>query len=162
MGSPGKNTWVGCLAHLQGIFPAQGLNPHLRLLHCSILLPSPWGSTHVYMCIHYSIYTKNTIELDTLNGQIVWCVNYISIKLLGKRNTHTFQPGAISRPYVQSQASIFLAEPQNQWCILLRILHQEAPLSSGPFTGCYLVCSKELNPIQRESGLCYWLLGHAL
>ena len=32
--SPGKNTGVGCSALLQGIFPTQGLNPHLlRLLH---------------------------------------------------------------------------------------------------------------------------------
>ena len=27
--SPGKNTGVGCFALLQGIFPMQGLNPHL-------------------------------------------------------------------------------------------------------------------------------------
>ena len=32
--SPGKNTEVGCYALLQGIFPVQGLNPHLlHLLH---------------------------------------------------------------------------------------------------------------------------------
>ena len=32
--SPGKNTGVGCYALLQGIFPTQGLNPHLLgLLH---------------------------------------------------------------------------------------------------------------------------------
>ena len=31
---PGKNTGVGCHALLQGIFPTQGLNPHLSyLLH---------------------------------------------------------------------------------------------------------------------------------
>ena len=30
--SPGKNTWVGCQALLQGIFQTQGLNP--GLLHC--------------------------------------------------------------------------------------------------------------------------------
>ena len=29
MGSPGKNTGVGCSALLQGLFPTQGLNPHL-------------------------------------------------------------------------------------------------------------------------------------
>ena len=32
--SPGMNTGVGCHALLQGIFPTQGLNPHLlHLLH---------------------------------------------------------------------------------------------------------------------------------
>ena len=29
---PGKNTGVGCHALLQGIFPTQGLNPHLLVL----------------------------------------------------------------------------------------------------------------------------------
>ena len=37
--SPGKNTGVGCHFLLQGIFPAQGLNPHLLcLLHCRQVL----------------------------------------------------------------------------------------------------------------------------
>ena len=32
--SPDRNTWVGCHALLQGIFPTQGSNPHfLHLLH---------------------------------------------------------------------------------------------------------------------------------
>ena len=35
-GSPGKNTGVGCLALLQGIFPTQGLNP--GFLHCRQIL----------------------------------------------------------------------------------------------------------------------------
>ena len=34
--SPGKNTWVGYHALLQGIFPTQGSNPHL--LHCRWIL----------------------------------------------------------------------------------------------------------------------------
>ena len=34
--SPGKNTGVGCLALLQGIFPNQGLNPGLP--HCRWIL----------------------------------------------------------------------------------------------------------------------------
>ena len=34
--SPGKNTGVGCHSFLQGIFPAQGLNP--GLLHCRQIL----------------------------------------------------------------------------------------------------------------------------
>ena len=37
--SPGKNTGVGCHTVLQGIFPTQGLNPHLLpLLHCRCIL----------------------------------------------------------------------------------------------------------------------------
>ena len=34
--SPGKNTGVGCHAHLQGIFPTQGSNP--SFLHCGWIL----------------------------------------------------------------------------------------------------------------------------
>ena len=34
--SPGQNTGVGSLSHLQGIFPTQGLNP--GLLHCRWIL----------------------------------------------------------------------------------------------------------------------------
>ena len=34
--SPGKNTGVGSLSLLQGVFPTQGLNP--RLLHCRRIL----------------------------------------------------------------------------------------------------------------------------
>ena len=35
--SPGKNTRVGCHSLHQGIFPTQGLNPHLlHLLHCQV------------------------------------------------------------------------------------------------------------------------------
>ena len=37
--SPGKNTGVGCHALLHGIFPTQGLKPHLLcLLHCRCTL----------------------------------------------------------------------------------------------------------------------------
>ena len=37
--SPGKNTWEGCHALLQGIFPTQGWNPSLlHLLHCRQIL----------------------------------------------------------------------------------------------------------------------------
>ena len=39
MGSPGKNTGVGCCFLLQGIFLTQGSNPHLLcLLHCRQIL----------------------------------------------------------------------------------------------------------------------------
>ena len=36
--SPGRNTGVGCHAHLQGIFPTQGSNP--GLLYCRQILYS--------------------------------------------------------------------------------------------------------------------------
>ena len=51
--SPDKNTWVGCHALLQGIFPTQGSNSYLLcLLHwqagCFLLVPcgKPWAAAH--------------------------------------------------------------------------------------------------------------------
>ena len=53
--SPGKNTGVGCHSLLQGIFPTQGLNPHL--LRCRQILYhlSHQGSsrTTILLCNHY-------------------------------------------------------------------------------------------------------------
>ena len=43
MGSPGKNTGVGGHALLQGIFPTQGLNPHLLHLQIDSLPLMPPG-----------------------------------------------------------------------------------------------------------------------
>ena len=48
--SPGKNTGMGCHFLLQGIFPTQGLNPHLlRLLNWQAALPlSHLGNRNVW------------------------------------------------------------------------------------------------------------------
>ena len=43
---PGKNTGVGCHAFLQGIFPTQGLNPHLLRWQVDSLPPSYPGNLH--------------------------------------------------------------------------------------------------------------------
>ena len=49
--SPGKNTGGGCHALLQGIFPTQGLNPHLlHLLHWYVgSLPLTPPRKHLYV-----------------------------------------------------------------------------------------------------------------
>ena len=51
--SPGKNTGVGCLALLQGIFPTQVLNPDL--LHCRQILYhlSHEGSSKIWELVAY-------------------------------------------------------------------------------------------------------------
>ena len=53
--APDKNTGVGCYTLLQGIFPTQGLNPHLLcLLHWqagSLPLVPPGKSSHTYIWI---------------------------------------------------------------------------------------------------------------
>ena len=50
VGSPGKNTGVGCHALLQGIFPAQGSNPRLLCLPLcevgSLPLAPAWKASH--------------------------------------------------------------------------------------------------------------------
>ena len=48
--SPGKNTGVGCHVLLQGIFPTQGLNPHLEVNSTS----TTWEDHVIYsMWIHF-------------------------------------------------------------------------------------------------------------
>ena len=53
-GSPGENTGVGCHALLEGIFPTQGLNPHLRVSCTGSRVPYWWGhlgSHNLIMCV---------------------------------------------------------------------------------------------------------------
>ena len=67
--SPGKNTGVGCLFLLQGIFPTQGLNP--GLLHCR------WGLYHMshQACLFFKkqLYTSYK---DTLKSKCQRMLNY--------------------------------------------------------------------------------------
>ena len=53
----GKNTGVGCLFFLQGIFPTQGLNPHLLLWQVVSLLLSHLESPidGIYYLLNYLI-----------------------------------------------------------------------------------------------------------
>ena len=55
MGSPGKNTGVGCHALLQGIFPTQGSNPCLP--HCRWILYclSHQGSSRILEWVAYPV-----------------------------------------------------------------------------------------------------------
>ena len=59
--SPGKNTGVGCHALFQGIFPNQGLNPHL--LHCRRILYclSHPGSPRMFITFIFDKTKKETI-----------------------------------------------------------------------------------------------------
>ena len=59
--SPGKNTGVGCHALFQGIFPNQGLNPHL--LHCRRILYclSHQGSPRMFITFIFDKTKKETI-----------------------------------------------------------------------------------------------------
>ena len=63
--SPGKNTGVGCHAHLQGIFPTQGLNPGLLHYGQSLYNLSYQGSPkkmwYIYTVEYYSDIKKNEI-----------------------------------------------------------------------------------------------------
>ena len=46
--SPGNNSEVGSHSFLQGIFPTQGLNPHLNALQADYLLSEPPGKSLKY------------------------------------------------------------------------------------------------------------------
>ena len=74
--SPGKNSWVGCHALLQRIFPTHGSNPGLP--HCRQILyhlshqGSPcYGNTHmqiekiVWMCWVLNVKTNGEEEFNT-------------------------------------------------------------------------------------------------
>ena len=61
--SPGKNIGVGCHALLQGMFPTQGLNPHLLcLLHWQIgSLPLALSGKPSVMFINYQTQGKKKV-----------------------------------------------------------------------------------------------------
>ena len=71
MDSPGKNTGVGCQALLQGIFPIQGLNPHLlcilRLQVGSLPLAPP-GKPVLYIIVYTSTSISQFILLPFPSG----------------------------------------------------------------------------------------------
>ena len=71
--SPGKNTGVGCHALLQGIFPTQGLNPHL--LHCqegSLSLVPPGKPHKFFLEPHRSLQQSTFHSL----GKMFWRPGY--------------------------------------------------------------------------------------
>ena len=57
-GIPGKNTGVGCLTLLQGIFPIRGSNLHLSCIGRWILLPLMAPGRPIYDHIHMHMMTK--------------------------------------------------------------------------------------------------------
>ena len=81
--SPGKNIGEGCHSFLQGIFPAQGLNP--GLLHCSRFF-SVWAtsealktkeqiniflkSNHLWMCSVHGILQARILERVAMSSSI--------------------------------------------------------------------------------------------
>ena len=67
-GSPGKNTWVGCRALLQGVFPIQGSN--LPLPHCGCILYH-WDTAEVHSsCCSHAFWETNSLRRTM---QIVKC-----------------------------------------------------------------------------------------
>ena len=82
--SPGKNTWVGCHAILQGNFLTQGSNLHLLwFLHCR-WIPYCWAIRQVHVSsrgiLSQCICTLNHHFLQFKYLKILFA-NYISIKM---------------------------------------------------------------------------------
>ena len=84
--SPGKNTGVGCRSLLQGIFPTQGMNPHLP--HCRQIL---YHLSHQGSPKHPKVQTKEKLREYSLSlpaapivpsghinqsGKNWWCLMY--------------------------------------------------------------------------------------
>ena len=77
--SPGKNTGVGCHFLLHGIFPAQGLNPHVQcFLHWQVnLLPvSHLGSPQTFL---YTPIIQNQI-MPLYAIADVTCLHHLFLK----------------------------------------------------------------------------------
>ena len=77
--SPGTNTWVGCHAFLQGIFPIQGQNPGLQ--HCRRILycPSHQGSPRILE----AYIAKMFKEMMTIKVKVViifWGIKTVKLK----------------------------------------------------------------------------------
>ena len=70
--SPGKNTGVGCLALLQGIFPTQGLNPSLP--HCRWILYhlSHQGSPRILEQVSYP-FSRGIFLTQESNWGLLHC-----------------------------------------------------------------------------------------
>ena len=69
--SPGQNTWVDSLSHLQGIFPTQGSNP--GLLHCGWILYrlSHQGSPRILEWVAYPFSSRSS---QPRNWTGVFCI----------------------------------------------------------------------------------------
>ena len=114
---PGKNTGVGYHALLQGIFPTQGLNPHLlHLLHCrQILAPlSHWGSPNPVTSV---LRRRSDQDTETHRGRTLWGhrVKAINKSERLQEETHTsildFQPPALWNKFYLNQPVCFAEQP---------------------------------------------------
>ena len=86
--SAGKNTGVGSHVLLQGIFPTQGLNPHLLplispaltgVLFCFVLflpLAPPWEAqiSCRYVLFHMCFFSLITVYTEVINSNTVVCI----------------------------------------------------------------------------------------
>ena len=76
--SPGKNTGVGCHFLFQGIFPAQGSNPHLLcLLHCRqilYLISHQAECSPLYPPLFFSMYTDFHLSFDCFPLNYNFCM----------------------------------------------------------------------------------------
>ena len=95
--SPGKNTGVGCLALLQGIFPTQGSNIHLLCqlyLYTYLLLFSLHPTTPFYSLGHYRAASRAPCAVQQFLTSFpfrTWlCINVAAT--LPIRSTLTFSP----------------------------------------------------------------------
>ena len=110
--SPGKNTGVGCLALLQGIFPTQKTNLHLLCLlqwQVSSLPLLPPGNPHVSLCV-YSVHFSRSVVSDSLRPHEL---------------QHARPPCPSPSPGVHSDSC-----PPSQWC------QQAISSSVVPFSSC--------------------------
>ena len=96
--SPGKNTGVGCLSLLQGIFPTQGSNLHLlQLLHCRQILYH-WATSyaHTYHMTQKWLSWAYISDKSKLCSVAQWCLTLCN-------STHHSLPGSSVHGIIQAR-----------------------------------------------------------
>ena len=94
--SPGENTAVGSLSHLQGILPTQGSNPGLPHGRQTLYQLSHKGSPRILECVAYPIYSssswpRNPTRVSCIAGGFFtsWAIN--RVKSARHRRAYTIQ-----------------------------------------------------------------------
>ena len=78
--SPGKNTGVGCHFLLQGIFPTQGLNPHLLRWQADSLPLSHQGSYFIWIKVRQHWFLKSLWKpLTNTSLSMAWGFYHTSV-----------------------------------------------------------------------------------
>ena len=127
--SPGKNSGQGCHFLLQGIFPTQGQNPHLHLLHwqADFFISLPPGKPIIFISIRKNEIMTNWWQIEFWPEKEI--IQTLNLAWLSDRMTN------------------FISFPRIVLVLKLRNLTVWEPLSSGPLLTLF---PKEITKHQKQ------------